>query len=86
MTDEGSSKALYFQATAVMPCLSTRDSSFRAGPEGFFSPRSHLLDQVRRPVQVIRKGCPADMRSLPESFNLRRRRRPTSCALPGCES
>src|SRR5688500_1647310 len=31
------------QATAAMPCFSTSERSLSAGPDGRFSPRSHLL-------------------------------------------
>lgn len=34
------------QATAAMPCFSTSERSLSAGPEGRFSPRSHLLTKL----------------------------------------
>jgi hypothetical protein len=39
----GKSSTLNLHATAAIPRFSTRDRSLRAGPEGRFSPRSHLL-------------------------------------------
>ena len=39
------------QAIAPTPCFAASESSFAAGPRGFFSPRSHLLTT---PVVTLR--------------------------------
>ena len=39
----GNERRASHHATAAIPCFSTRDRSLRAGPDGRFSPRSHLL-------------------------------------------
>ncbi len=58
-----------------MPCLFTRDRSLSAGPEGFFSPRSHLAHQVWSHIKIVGKNCLAHSLSHSKSPDLFRRER-----------
>ena len=41
-----------YQAIPSKPLRSTRESNLSDGPAGFFSPRSHLLTEILRHIQI----------------------------------